>query len=416
MRRQSWNPFKNDNPPWRSEWTRPTLTVSFLFRFVFLEKTLKTQKMDVSLRDWILSLDSNTQSSPLPSILLLDGGVSTHLETLIDGNFPHRCLWSSSLLLTEQGRQYILRGHQDWLDAGCDILSTVTYQCHYEKQLLQQKDVDIDQGEMKQMLKWGIELARSAITNRLSRIPKFVVASSGCYGAALADGSEYTGVYPKDVDHQTMVHFHYQKAKTLLEENPDGLAIETIPSIGECLAVCDALSTLSKSSSSSSSSCCWISFSCRNGTQINDGSLLSDALQILRDKDPHARLIHAIGINCFDTLHLPSLLKVITQDMSTHGPRRGIVFYPNSGEEWDAENEQWREGTGCTAPSDFCARLMKGVQIIQQTWTENTSMDKDKAKVPRLILGGCCRTSTATIAELRKAIDTMENTNDDASF
>jgi Homocysteine S-methyltransferase len=83
-------------------------------------------------------------------ILVLDGGVSTHLESLlalyarvedrhsesistIRPAFPHRELWSSSLLLTDQGRRTIHQGHLDWILAGADILSTVTYQCHYNR-------------------------------------------------------------------------------------------------------------------------------------------------------------------------------------------------------------------------------------------------------------------------------------------
>ena len=86
-----------------------------------------------SLKDWMLQSTAN-ESSNEKDILLMDGGVSTHLEHLLEekgASFPHRALWSSSLLLTPSGRDWIQRGHIDWLEAGSDILTTVTYQCHY---------------------------------------------------------------------------------------------------------------------------------------------------------------------------------------------------------------------------------------------------------------------------------------------
>ena len=61
------------------------------------------------LKQWLLGLPSTT----LPRILLLDGGVSTHLQSR-GATFAHRALWSSSLLLTEPAR--IRQGHADWLE------------------------------------------------------------------------------------------------------------------------------------------------------------------------------------------------------------------------------------------------------------------------------------------------------------
>merc|ERR1719223_655192 len=83
------------------------------------------------------SITTPKRTLQFPNILLLDGGISTHLEQKLNhGNndkdksspFSHRELWSSSLLLTPEGRQEILNGHLDFLDAGCDVISTVTYQ------------------------------------------------------------------------------------------------------------------------------------------------------------------------------------------------------------------------------------------------------------------------------------------------
>ena len=171
-------------------------------------------------------IDTNTVSSPSSSnIYLLDGGVSTHLRELWQKDFPYPQLWSSSLLLSEKGRSVILQGHKHWLRSGSNILTTVTYQCHSLNGV-------IDETQLDRMLQDGVSLARQAINEVLTEgkggddssknAPScFVVASMGCYGAALADGSEYTGHYPNIQKEQDLVDFHRHKTRVLLEQEPD---------------------------------------------------------------------------------------------------------------------------------------------------------------------------------------------------
>ena len=346
--------------------------------------------MTESLRAWI----ATDSSSSMPKIRLMDGGVSTYLEYLLaqqdpPATFEHRSLWSSSLLLSESGRSTILEGHRDWLDAGSDILTTVTYQCHFGTV---GRDLSVvTPREMEELMKTGVRLAKEATDGTGA----FVVVSSGCYGAALADGSEYTGRYP-NVTRQGLVDFHTKKMNVYLNENPDGIAIETIPTIEECAAVCVALKSMP-----SHSACCWISMACRDGQTMNEGTLFVEALATIREHDPVAQYVHAIGINCCDSIHISSLLEILVRDMAQNGPRRGIVIYPNSGEEWDASKAKWRKGTGCTDVDEFSSRLMDAVNLIERVWKENT---RDNSPMPKLILGGCCRTSPATIANMRQQI------------
>ena len=57
--------------------------------------------------------------------------------------FSHRELWSSSLLLTPKGRQEILNGHLDFLEAGCDEISTLSYQLsHHLCEMTQEEPVN----------------------------------------------------------------------------------------------------------------------------------------------------------------------------------------------------------------------------------------------------------------------------------
>ena len=310
---------------------------------------------------------------------------------------------------------------------------------------------------MTKLLQYGVELTRIAIERwqqqqqRVSREDddnndntsqsevqaKYVVASSGCYGAALANGEEYTGNYP-GMTVKLLKEFHRKKAKALWDTNPDGLAIETIPTVDECRAVCEMLRELQEqelkqneeseasnivscaAGNDGSGCCCWISLACKNETELNNGQLLEEALLVIHEADPDVRFIHAIGLNCCDSTYIPSLLQILTSTMASQqianvsnehacaNRRRGIVFYPNSGEEWDAREGAWKSNTGCTSSEDFAVRLVEAVDVVETTWKESYARAVDDPSAvpsrPRLVLGGCCRTTPDTIQLLRKMV------------
>jgi homocysteine S-methyltransferase len=359
--------------------------------------TLKT----TTLFDWF-----QTPSIDTPSALLMDGGVSTHLQQLMNPQkFSHRELWSSSLLLTKEGQQYILQGHNDWLRSGSDIITTVTYQCHYG--VIQQKNI-VSDDQMTQMIHDGIDLAKQVTKTNTTKttLGPYVVASTGPYGAAMADGSEYTGNYPTSVTRQVLIDFHTRKLQTLLDCNPDGLAIETVPNLEEVDVICHLLCDIQQKRQQQNNQnkiACWISFACRNGTELNDGHTLEDALTIVHQYDPNRDWIVAVGINCCDSAYVSSLVEILAKNNSS---QRGIVIYPNSGEDWDAANEDWKCGTG-TTDTEFSDRLMDAVKIANEAWKRQQPPPSSSfsSSMPKIVLGGCCRTSKRTIAELRQRID-----------
>ena len=277
-----------------------------------------------------------------PRILLLDGGVSTHLESklLLEQSqqqrhlknnenidsapvlFSHRSLWSSSLLLTPQGQDAILSCHDDFFCAGSDIVSTVTYQCHYGA-------CNFDQCEIDQMLRDGVHLARKAAaksikTNEHSApSSKYVAASIGCYGASLADGSEYDGKYrqinPNTSQLESLIQFHRRKTEILMEVFPDGIAYETIPCLIECVAIVtlwkrllgiieDNPTNMKLNEIKNTTAVpaphmkhrpmVWISFACCDGEHLNDGTKLANVMKELDELDPSLEIVQGVGINC----------------------------------------------------------------------------------------------------------------------
>jgi len=176
-----------------------------------------------SLKDWL------EQPALGPAILVLDGGVSTHLENVLrqkDQVFSNRSLWSSSLLLTEKGRRDIVATHEAFYQHGADIGTTVTYQCHFGT--VSSCCPVQPQGVMVQMIQNGVQLAQTAAASSAdNNSNKYVVASIGCYGAALADGSEYKGNY--NISKDQLKDFYRRKVRLLAhgcQHPPDAIALK----------------------------------------------------------------------------------------------------------------------------------------------------------------------------------------------
>jgi S-methylmethionine-dependent homocysteine/selenocysteine methylase len=164
---------------------------------------------------------------------------------------------------------------------------------------------------------------------------------------------------------------------------------------------------------------------------------LTEALPVLQALPVNA--LPAIGLNCCDYRHLSSLAKILVtfivkehQPAQGQGRSRALVLYPNSGEEWDAVAKVFRpkppqattstttketSSTAATIETSFVDCLMEVIESVEATWREKmncsvTSTTTASAAAsfklppyPRIIVGGCCRTTPAEIATLRMAID-----------
>lgn len=91
--------------------------------------------------------------------------------------------------------------------------------------------------------------------------------------------------------------------------------------------------------------------------------------------------------------------------MAKHNYSRVIVVYPNSGEQWDAQHSLWKEGTGRTG-EEFADRMVDAIRLVRSEW-KNV---RPNCLPPKMIVGGCCRTSPTTIGAIRKRLDTLELT------
>ncbi|MEQ8206754.1 MAG: homocysteine S-methyltransferase, partial [Woeseia sp.] len=207
--------------------------------------------------------------------IVLDGGLATELET--QGHDIGSALWSAALLSTQPDA--IVAAHRAFLDAGAEIIISASYQASIEGFTAR----GFSEGEAEELIIRSVELACTArrqycdANPGLARVP-LVAASIGPYGAAMHDGSEYTGAYK--VDAVELRAFHQRRLTLLERTNADLLACETIPNVLEAKTLASLLQE--------SRLPAWISFCCRDEQSISDGTRLREVCALFRD---HPRVL-----------------------------------------------------------------------------------------------------------------------------
>ncbi|MEU7987821.1 homocysteine S-methyltransferase [Streptosporangium canum] len=280
-------------------------------------------------------------------MVILDGGLATHLEAL--GADLRDELWSAKLLL--ENPSVIRQAHLDYFAAGAEVATTASYQASIPAFVRR----GLSASEAEKLIVLSVRLAAEA---RDSHGTGTVAASVGPYGAYLANGAEYTGDY--DLDEDGLTDWHRDRWHILAGSGADLLACETIPSYAEARALGRLLAETPGTRA-------WVSFSCRDGEHISDGTPLKEAAALFAG-DPQ---VIAVGVNCTAPRHIPSLIGRIEG--------KPVMVYPNSGETWDAANRRW---LGLADPAEFGAAAAG--------WHAAGSA----------FVGGCCRTTPEHIRQI----------------
>lgn len=297
-------------------------------------------------------------------LLILDGGLATELENR--GYDLDDTLWSARLLM--DAPDAIKQVHLDYLTAGADCIISASYQASIPG--FKQRGLREDEAEA--LLKYSVQLAIEARDQfwampikRRGRLRPLVAASVGPYGAARADGSEYTGIY--NLDTNGLLQFHQRRFHILAGTQVDLLACETIPSYSEAMVLSELLEQIP-------GRLAWFSFSCRDGKSISDGTPLTKCVEMIEGNEQ----IVAVGINCTAPNLIPDLISEI-QRVSD----KPILVYPNSGEDYDASTRQW---LGISDSDQFA------------------DASKQWCAAGATIVGGCCRTGPEHIRQMRSLL------------
>lgn len=297
--------------------------------------------------------------------LVLDGGLATELEA--DGFDLNHPLWSAKVLIERP--EAVRAVHARFLAAGADCVISATYQASFPG-LARYR---LSDGESERLFRLAVDLAADARNrfwrdpaNREGRRRPLVAASVGPYGAFLADGSEYTGDYR--ADDAALAAFHWRRLELLARSGADLLAIETIPSAREGRVLRRLLDRLDDPPPA------WVSFTCRDGGRLSDGTPVEEAAGGLAD----CARIRWVGVNCTP----PKLLAALIPKFRA-ATGKPAVAYPNGDGRWDAVRKVW------------------------ETPPETADLPELAIEWRRLgaeVIGGCCRTRPGDIRAIRGAL------------
>ncbi|KAM9848720.1 homocysteine S-methyltransferase [Aulostomus maculatus] len=300
---------------------------------------------------------------------ILDGGLATELEAH-GADLQGDPLWSARLLHTAP--QAIRDAHYRFLVSGADVITTATYQASITGFVTH---LGVSSERAGELLMSGVHLAREAgerfVSHGHSTGQKrpLVAGSVGPYGAFLHNGSEYTGAYAREMSIEELKAWHRPQVACLVAAGADLIAFETIPSIKEAEALVEQLREFPNSKA-------WLSFSCKDGRCVSDGSSFRDVVQMAT----RSTQLVAIGVNCCPPALVEQLLDSAGSLLS---PDMCWVVYPNSGEEWDTERGWQTSGEKCAS-----------IPELSHTWVKQGAA----------LIGGCCRIGPPHIAELKRQL------------
>lgn len=296
--------------------------------------------------------------------LLIDGGLSNVLEDL--GYDLNNELWVANLLTSDPDA--LVKTHLAYLNAGAKIISTASYQATIPGFM----KLGLSKEESESLILKSVDLAEIAVNDFVKSFkPDYkplIAGSIGPYGAYLADGSEYRGHYK--VSDQELIDFHSRRIELLDNSSCDLLAFETIPSYQEAKVISQLAESLETPS--------WVSFSCKNNEQINDGTPINKVATLFKNHS----MVFAIGVNCTPPQYISDLIR----DLKTQCEDIKVLIYPNSGEVYDAQSKTW---SGISHPKIF------------------SRMSKEWLRLGVDIIGGCCRIGPDHISQLHKQLSSQ---------
>jgi homocysteine S-methyltransferase len=328
-----------------------------------------------------LGLEEMSSESP---VLCLDGGFSNELNKRTTFDVHQEPLWTAKAIFAEPDA--VFATHLAYLEAGADIVETSTYQATL-KGFREHLSLDTTAGE--NLLRDAVRLAKKAVTSfstaesSKNRKAPLIAGSVGPYGAALCDGSEYTGTYMDTVTKEQLIEMHLPRLRILIEEGVDLIAFETMPSVKETIVLMELLATEFPTTQA------WVSFSVLyNGDKASSlktacGESVVEAYETLQ-KYPQ---LWGFGINCCHPSDVTALLTAFQEIRQSKNDARSnsikLIVYPNTGQDWVP-------GKGWISDPN-----LKTVDTYVNEWIN----------LGANVIGGCCQVGPNEIKKIRQHVD-----------
>lgn len=301
--------------------------------------------------------------------VVLDGGLATQLAAV--GHDVSGALWSARLLRDDPAA--VVAAHAAYFGAGARVATTASYQATVEGFAA----AGVDRATALHLIASSVRLARRAADEAGLADAAWVAGSVGPYGAALADGSEYTGAYldpawtgrtSGGLTEAGLRAFHRPRLEALAGAGADVLALETLPGAAEVTALLAELPGLGVPA--------WLSLTV---VRDADGEVRTrrgePATEVFALAGAAAEVV-AVGVNCTDPATATAAVAV-----AAAASGKPVVVYPNSGERWDPVRRCWA-GPGRWPPALAGRWVAAGARLV----------------------GGCCRVGPEAVRALAAAL------------
>ena len=299
--------------------------------------------------------------------IILDGGFATELEK--KGFNLNDRLWSAKIIADNPGA--IKDVHLSYLNAGADCIITSSYQATIPGFLsagYSQKDAVRLIGDSVRIASDAIKQFRDSACDMNCRPEPFIAASAGCYGAYLANGSEYRGDYHLDLNQYKS--FHKERVDILAGAGADIIAFETFPSMEEAAAVAELMDEYSDL-------LYWIVFTVKDSVYTSHGDNFIECIRHLQGR----KNLIAAGVNCSPPQFISPILDTLDNVL-----KKNFTVYPNSGEHYYTDCSCWEDDP---TASDY--------RRLAEEWYSKGA----------LLIGGCCRTGPSDIAKIKSFRDEL---------
>lgn len=312
--------------------------------------------------------DLLSSSSQLP--ILLDGGLGSMMEDCgINVKTP---LWGSYAMLTEEGRQINRDVHQNYADAGANIILTNTHNALLDncRKFLLSGDIDYNYTRIDAKLnieKQAVELHRIIIQSAVEdankvRPSKSQILIANCIGSIDQPYAKIGVVSTLDA-----AQIFETELQTRLEISKDLIIFETLTTSEEVEGLSTALWKTGLDNFA-------IGLTCGADGKTFGGVSLSDAVNKLAPFNPQVFFIQCTHFEYVD--------KALTKLSEAVGNSFPIGVYANDGRGWDNGKMEW-----------------VGKRVTPAAYAEKALGWHDAGAD---IIGGCCGTHPAHIKELRK--------------
>jgi homocysteine S-methyltransferase len=283
--------------------------------------------------------------------ILLDGATGTELERR--GARMDAPLWSAHALLERPA--LVREVHRDYLRAGAQVLTTDTFRTHARN--LAAAGL---QGRAAELTARAVGLARAAVDEHLAEHPGDVVRVAGSI-SPLEDCFR-----PADSPGGRAGPEHRAIAAQLAEAGADLLLVETMGRVDEAAAAVAAAQGLGRP--------VWLAVVARADGRLLAGESFAELLAALAGLE-----LAALLVNCTDLAHLGAALPALRAAADAARPGLALGAYPHTGHHDPARG--WvTHATDAAAFADALTRLAASFDLR--------------------IVGGCCGSTPAWIAEL----------------